>query len=134
MDEAMRVDGDIVFQGGTHDDAIIVKFEDWQRIVNPRVASFSIPAPTGKGVAHLEREDADDVELCATPERLRRFLSSLLDTLHLQAKEIERLTSHVEQQTDLMLTPTEMPLVVSELSGLQAVLGREAAAESAAPK
>jgi Ala-tRNA(Pro) deacylase len=135
MDEAMRVDGDMMFQAGTHDDAIVVKFEDWRRVVNPRAASFSIPAPSGQRADNVESPYADDPDLCASPEGLRRFLSSLLDILHLQAKEIERLTSHVEQQTDSTLTPTEMPLVVSELSGLQAVLGREAAtAESAAPK
>jgi Ala-tRNA(Pro) deacylase len=130
MDEAMRVEGDIMFQAGTHDDALVVKFADWQRVVNPRVADFSIPAPVGKRAPEARSEDADDERLCSDPERLRQFLSSLLDVLHLQAKEIERLTSHVEQQTDSMLTTTQMPLVVSELSGLQALL----AGKTATPK
>jgi hypothetical protein len=44
--------------------------------------------------------------ICEHPAALHQFLSTLLDALHLQAKEIERLTSHVEQQTDAMLTPS----------------------------
>lgn len=40
MDPSMRVRGDIVFQGGTHRDAIRMDFDDWFRIVNPRVESF----------------------------------------------------------------------------------------------
>lgn len=41
MDEAMRVDGDIVFNGGTHTDGIRMRFEQWFRRVGPRVASFT---------------------------------------------------------------------------------------------
>ena len=44
MDESMRVAGNIVFQGGTHADAVQMRFEDWFRIVNPQVESFSEPA------------------------------------------------------------------------------------------
>ncbi len=34
-------------------------------------------------------------------------------------KEIERLTVHVERHTDRLLQPSQMALLVSELSGLQ---------------
>ncbi|TBR19161.1 YbaK/EbsC family protein [bacterium] len=41
MDEAMRVDGDIVFNAGTHTDAVRMPFEQWMRRVQPNVGSFS---------------------------------------------------------------------------------------------
>ena len=44
MDASMKVDGNILFQAGTHCDAIHVAFEDWFRMVNPRVEHFSEPA------------------------------------------------------------------------------------------
>lgn len=44
MDEALRRSGHILFQAGTHCDAVSMKFEDWFRLVQPRVASFSEPA------------------------------------------------------------------------------------------
>jgi len=49
MDEEMRVEGDILLQGGTHSDAVRLRFEDWFRMVDPRVASFSESesAPSG---------------------------------------------------------------------------------------
>jgi Ala-tRNA(Pro) deacylase len=43
MDESMRVAGDILFQAGTHCDAVRMRFDDWFRLVNPRVGSFSEP-------------------------------------------------------------------------------------------
>lgn len=44
MDESMRVEGDILFQAGTHEDAVRLRFDDWFRAIQPRVASFSAPA------------------------------------------------------------------------------------------
>jgi Ala-tRNA(Pro) deacylase len=44
MDHSMQVKGDILLQGGTHTDAVRVKFEDWFKAVHPRTASFSEPA------------------------------------------------------------------------------------------
>jgi Ala-tRNA(Pro) deacylase len=46
MDESMRVPGDIVFQAGTHTDALRVPFGPWFRAVHPRVESFSEPETT----------------------------------------------------------------------------------------
>jgi Ala-tRNA(Pro) deacylase len=44
MDAALYVAGDIVFQAGTHTDAIRLPFKDWYRMVNPRIESFSTSA------------------------------------------------------------------------------------------
>lgn len=45
MDRALNVgSGDIVFQAGTHTDAIRVKFQDWYEMVKPQVVSISEPA------------------------------------------------------------------------------------------
>jgi len=43
MDRSLNVEGDIVFQAGTHRDAVRVNFRDWYKMVNPQVASFSRP-------------------------------------------------------------------------------------------
>jgi Ala-tRNA(Pro) deacylase len=43
MDRALNVEGDILFQAGTHTDAIRLRFRDWYEMVNPQVASFSQP-------------------------------------------------------------------------------------------
>ncbi len=51
--------------------------------------------------------------------QVQQLLSELLDLLHAQAKEIERLTVHVERHTDRLLQPSQMALLVSELSELQ---------------
>jgi Ala-tRNA(Pro) deacylase len=47
MDATMCVEGPIVFQAGTHRDAVRMNFEDWYRLVGPRLGRFSMP-PTGK--------------------------------------------------------------------------------------
>ena len=44
MDEAMRVDGDIVFNAGTHTDAVRMPFEQWRRQVRPNLGRFSVEA------------------------------------------------------------------------------------------
>jgi Ala-tRNA(Pro) deacylase len=43
MDRTLRTSGDILFQAGTHCDAVCLRFEDWFRLVNPRVEIFSAP-------------------------------------------------------------------------------------------
>ncbi len=43
MDRALNVEGDIVFQAGTHEDAVRLNFRDWYELVNPQVASFTQP-------------------------------------------------------------------------------------------
>jgi Ala-tRNA(Pro) deacylase len=43
MDRSLNVEGDILFQAGTHADAIRLNFRDWYEMVNPQVATFSEP-------------------------------------------------------------------------------------------
>lgn len=44
MDRALNVEGDILFQAGTHADAVRLRFPDWYEMVKPQVATFSEPA------------------------------------------------------------------------------------------
>ena len=41
MDEAMKVDGEIVLHGGTHRDTVRLQFRDWFDMVKPRVGAFT---------------------------------------------------------------------------------------------
>jgi Ala-tRNA(Pro) deacylase len=43
MDRSLTVEGPIVFQAGTHADAVRLSFRDWYDMVNPQVATFSEP-------------------------------------------------------------------------------------------
>jgi Ala-tRNA(Pro) deacylase len=44
MDTSMKVTGDILFQAGTHEDAVRLRFDDWLKLVNPREVPLSEPA------------------------------------------------------------------------------------------
>jgi Ala-tRNA(Pro) deacylase len=44
MDRSLKVEGDILFQAGTHTDAIRLSFRNWYEMVDPRTAAFSEPA------------------------------------------------------------------------------------------
>jgi Ala-tRNA(Pro) deacylase len=67
MDFAMEVVGDIVFQAGTHQDTIRLKFRDWFSLVNPRVEAFSEPEhPTSQEI-FCDREDTGTGTADATP-------------------------------------------------------------------
>ncbi len=47
MDPSMKRDGDIVFQAGTHTDAVRLNFQDWFQMVKPQVLEFSeVPRAT----------------------------------------------------------------------------------------
>jgi Ala-tRNA(Pro) deacylase len=48
MDRSLNVEGDILFQAGTHADAIRLNFRDWYELVNPQVASFSEPGEVAR--------------------------------------------------------------------------------------
>jgi Ala-tRNA(Pro) deacylase len=43
MDRSLDVSGQIVFQAGTHADAVRLSFQDWYEMVKPQVATFSEP-------------------------------------------------------------------------------------------
>lgn len=52
-------------------------------------------------------------------EQLAAALDDLIGVLHTQAKEIENLITHIEQTSARLTYPTQMPLIVSELSELR---------------
>jgi Ala-tRNA(Pro) deacylase len=41
MDESLKVEGEIVFQAGTHRDAVRLNYRDWYELVGPQVATFA---------------------------------------------------------------------------------------------
>jgi Ala-tRNA(Pro) deacylase len=43
MDRSLHVEGPILFQAGTHTDAVCLSFRDWYEMVHPQVATFSEP-------------------------------------------------------------------------------------------
>lgn len=43
MDQTLQGQGEILFQAGTHRDAVRMSFDDWFRMVQPMVGSFSQP-------------------------------------------------------------------------------------------
>ncbi len=45
MDRSLNVEGDILFQTGTHSDAVRLDFRRWYELVGPQVATFSEPEP-----------------------------------------------------------------------------------------
>ena len=65
MDASMQVEGEMLFQAGTHQDVIRLKFQDWLRLVSPRVASFSEPESAHFQPPCADREDRGT----AGPER-----------------------------------------------------------------
>lgn len=46
MDRSMAHFGKFLFQAGTHEDAILMQFKDWLKLVEPRTADFARLAPT----------------------------------------------------------------------------------------
>jgi Ala-tRNA(Pro) deacylase len=44
MDRSLTAQGKILFQAGTHADAVRLNFRDWYEMVKPQVATFSEPA------------------------------------------------------------------------------------------
>jgi Ala-tRNA(Pro) deacylase len=56
MDASMHVPGDILFPAGTHHDAIRMRFDDWFRMVQPRVGSFSTPPGMAAGSSGFDEK------------------------------------------------------------------------------
>lgn len=56
MDEALATTGEILFQAGTHQDAIRLDFADWLCVARPQIDSFSEPIGTPHDVP-LRRKD-----------------------------------------------------------------------------
>jgi Ala-tRNA(Pro) deacylase len=57
MDSSMSSVRDLVFQAGTHEDAIRLKFQDWFALVAPRVESFAAPEHARSETGFEDRED-----------------------------------------------------------------------------
>jgi Ala-tRNA(Pro) deacylase len=122
MDQSMKVEGNILFQAGNHVDAVRLNFRDWFKLAHPRVAHF-----TKSDASDLPHENPTTMRsqggvaerLCGDPKQLAVFLGDLMQVLHMQAKEIEHLSAHVEQHTRQLLVPSQIPLCVSELSELE---------------
>jgi Ala-tRNA(Pro) deacylase len=78
MDASMSNARDLVFQAGTHEDAIRLRFPDWLALVNPRVECFAEPdhgpsghvrQPGGRGVRGMGRAGGSAVRGGETRER-----------------------------------------------------------------
>ena len=52
-------------------------------------------------------------------EPLRKVLEDLIDVMHLQAKELEKLVTHVEQVASRLTYEPQLSVVASELSELR---------------
>lgn len=120
MDESLDVDGEILFQAGTHTDAVRLEFDDWFRTVRPRVRRFST-ADSQLGKRSLL---APVVPPLAEPDSppLRRCLLDLVEILELQAKEIERLGMLMDLHGERLIAPSQMPTVISTLAELRSRL------------
>ena len=57
MDASLSSAQDLVFQAGTHEDAIRLKFHDWLALVSPRVEYFAAPEHAGSRTAFEDRGD-----------------------------------------------------------------------------
>jgi Ala-tRNA(Pro) deacylase len=49
MDNSLNVEGEILFQAGTHEDAVRLNFNDWYQLVIPRTATFCERAELAHG-------------------------------------------------------------------------------------
>ncbi len=59
MDASMASTGDLVFQAGTHQDVIRLKFQDWFLLVCPLVGSFTEPEHAAHRGTFADREDVE---------------------------------------------------------------------------
>jgi len=57
MDASLSNARELVFQAGTHEDAIRLKFQDWLSLVNPRVEFFTQPEHASSQANFSGRED-----------------------------------------------------------------------------
>lgn len=76
MDAAMTDATDLVFQAGTHEEVIRLRFVDWFELVRPVVWSFSEPEHAGRRHAFTDRGDVETQEwrgpAAAVDEEARR--------------------------------------------------------------
>ncbi len=62
--------GDLVFQAGTHEDVIRLKFQDWFRLVAPLVGWFSEPEHGAHPAAEPDARNAEAMEWTGSAEAL----------------------------------------------------------------
>jgi Ala-tRNA(Pro) deacylase len=80
MDRSLNVEGQILFQAGTHADAVRLNFRDWYEMVNPQVAAFSELGD----VADAERSRIVLAEFSINPmntEHMSRDVARVLEVL-----------------------------------------------------
>jgi len=70
MDASMASTGDLVFQAGTHEDVIRLKFQDWFRLVGPLVGSFTEPEHAAHRGTFADREDVGSEDWEGSAEAL----------------------------------------------------------------
>jgi Ala-tRNA(Pro) deacylase len=63
MDASLEDVDDLIFQAGTHEDAIRLKFQDWFRLMRPLVESFTAPDPDLCSAPSSDRETRDAIRL-----------------------------------------------------------------------
>jgi Ala-tRNA(Pro) deacylase len=56
MDASMALAQELVFQAGTHEDAIRLRFQDWLDLVAPRVEFFTVPEHASSEAVFEDRE------------------------------------------------------------------------------
>jgi Ala-tRNA(Pro) deacylase len=67
MDASMPREGEVIFQGGTHEDAVRLAIEDWLPLVNPRIGLFTM-AEHAPSVAFEGRGDVGGGEWAGPAE------------------------------------------------------------------
>jgi Ala-tRNA(Pro) deacylase len=66
MDASMSKARDLVFQAGTHEDSIRLRFQDWFKLVKPLVQVFSEPEHPAPRADFADREDVGSRESART--------------------------------------------------------------------
>jgi len=67
-------------------------------------------------------------------EELAAVIDELVEVLHLQARELEKLIAHVEQVTAHLPEESEMSVIRSSFSGLHQRIKKLRGLDSAAPR
>jgi len=62
MDVSMAATGELLFQAGTHEDVIRMKFQDWFHLVGPLVGAFTEPEHAAHPGAFADRENVGSLD------------------------------------------------------------------------
>jgi hypothetical protein len=69
MDASMSKARDLVFQAGTHEDTIRLRFQDWFELVQPLVQVFTEPEHPAPRAGFADREDVGSKESARTAKK-----------------------------------------------------------------